>query len=104
MNKNEKYFFDVMAMLTVIGIDYNTCTEEELENIIGEPIDYEVLRFLITNERHTWNDLRKRRMPQEYLFGALKQMVKNKYELIKHGLRVFRGSNVTDITDEFVMN
>lgn len=83
MNNNER---DVRGLFTVLGINYSSRTEEALESIIGEKLDYEVLKYIILEEKSALLNLAKKNMPQSYRFGALKIMVQNKYVGVKNAL------------------
>lgn len=82
-NENKAKCIEVLAR---IGISYSNCSEKTLEMLIGEKIDYLVLILLVKREKKVWQKLEQDNMPQGYRFGTLKQIVINKYKMLKKEL------------------
>lgn len=87
----KNYKQDVKDLLCLFGINYSANSERVLEDIIGERIDYAILRCLILREKNAWLDMDKRQMPQGYRFGALKRMVEKKYASLKNAYDLLEG-------------
>lgn len=89
MDNNER---DVRDMLEVLGVDYNANSEKVLEDIVGDKINYEVLKYLILKNKKGFIYAVEKEMPQNYRFVILKRIVENKYININNALNLLENS------------
>ena len=83
-NAGEYVSENMKSIFESISVDVLSSTMAQLNEIIGEEVDEEVLRELVTQNMRAWR--KKESMSQGYKFGILKNLVAAHYQTVKADL------------------